>query len=139
MHAYFSTSLYYWWEFGNDLVILFELCRAYTWYKFSGGKYDLRPKGKKMSVRLKYPVNLNKYHMCLVYICMRSSYIITFQFLYSVTCNQLEWSYVGTKCAEFLRENQRCTTNPKEVSNSHMWSFVISDANTLVTCKYMVT
>ena len=58
LHTYFSTFLYCRWEFGNNLVILFELCRAYRWYKFMGRKYDLKRQGKQMSVWIKFPVNI---------------------------------------------------------------------------------
>jgi hypothetical protein len=46
LHACFSTFLYYLREFGYDLLNSFELCRAYKFYKFKGGRYDLK-KAKK--------------------------------------------------------------------------------------------
>ena len=57
LHACFSTFLYYLREFGYDLSNSFELYRAYKFYKFKGGWYDLKKAGKPLHVQSNYPVN----------------------------------------------------------------------------------
>jgi len=40
-----------------DLLNSFEHCRAYRFYKFKGGRYNLKRAGKPLHVRINFKIN----------------------------------------------------------------------------------